>query len=393
MRSTVVVMAVVASAVGLTSCESSRDGGKPRPHPLDAGVSDAGASAGQGGPQGCGPGGQAGTGAAGGGGTGGAGGGPVSCKSDPLRACPGTTSGRWCVEMLPGGSTFEPESVWSDRPDDVWVVGWRSLANGDRATVLLRGNGCTWTELSNPAPERFPFADAVWGSSGNDVWIMGAGDGALHFDGESLTFVPMPIVGLVETANMRSISGTGPHDVWAVGTEVWHWDGEQWTSMSVPTNNVNQFFADVWAVAPNDVWITGDQVVAHFDGAAWAVAQLFTDAMNLSSFLYTVWSDGTDVWAAGPGGRVHHYQNGAWSQVGTASDSGPSLNDLGGLNGDVHLVGTKTIDILDGAAGFVPVADAPPAAFFNQAVWVSPSQVWVVSSTESNQPLVIRRAR
>ena len=116
-----------------------------------------------------------------------------TCPSGPVTTCPGTMSGRWCVETFPLQTPADsPQGVWSDRADNAWVVGWRSLANGEREALLMHWNGCEWTDVPNPDPVQFQYARGVWGVAANDLWIVGVGSRALHFDGESLSLVPVP---------------------------------------------------------------------------------------------------------------------------------------------------------------------------------------------------------
>jgi hypothetical protein len=221
---------------------------------------------------------------------------------------------------------------------------------------------------------------------------VGDGVGALHFDGESLEFVPMPIPPNNSIVDLGSASGTASDDIWASGLQILHWDGAAWTAVPIPPDNPNQYWSDVWAVGPNDVWITGDQVAAHFDGSSWTVDTLITGQIGMTSFLYTIWSSGADTWAAGLGGQIHHFANGQWTTTVPATDTGPGLSDLGGLNGDVQLVGSQSaFDVLQGGS-FLPVSDAPQV-FFYQSVWVSPTQVWVVGEGTTNEPVIIRRMR
>ena len=401
MRGMVVCLGL--SILGL-SCGGSHGGAEPLPQqglggaPVPSpGCGPGGGPGGTGGaagsPDGGGnsAGGAAGSPDGGGNSVGGMGGAPPTCPG--ATTCPGTMSGRWCVETLTGQPLAVLEGVWSDSPDDVWVVGWQNLASGGRVTVMMRWDGCVWTNMPNPDPTRFEFARGVWGTAADDVWIVGDGVGALHFDGESLQFVAMPIPPNNSVVDIPSASGTASDDIWTGGVQVLHWDGEAWTAVPIPPDNPNQYWADVWAVGPSDVWVTGDQVAAHFDGSSWTVDTLITGQVGMTSFLSTIWSSGPEAWAAGLGGQIHHFANGQWTPVVPATDSGPQLSDLGGLNGDVHLVGTQSaLEILE-EGSFVPVTDAPAQAFFYQSVWVSPSQVWVVGEDATNQPRIIRRAR
>jgi hypothetical protein len=370
------VVGLVVLAFGLVDCASSQDVETQKKQGQD----DSHVP-----PPACGPGGQ-------GGGMGGTGGAPA-CPA--ATTCPGTTSGRWCVETMSGQSAISLEGVWSDSPDDVWAVGWQTdRFTGNRTAVMMHWDGCTWTDVPNPDPVNFLYARGAWGVAPNDVWIVGDGSGALHFDGRALHFVPMPIPPNGSVVDIPSASGNASNDIWTGGVQVLHWDGEAWSAVPIDTGNPNQYFADVWSVAPNDVWVAGDQVVAHFDGSSWTVTQLISGPIGLTSFLYTIWSSGAEAWAAGPGGRILHFQGGQWTQTVAPTDSGPLLDDLGGLGGaDVHLVGTQgVLDVLTEDT-FVPVTDAPPQGSSYSSVWVSPSQVWVVGANGANEPLLIRRAR
>ena len=55
---------------------------------------------------------------------------------------------------------------------------------------------------------------AVWGSSDTDVWAVGDGGTAVHFDGQAWT-----LVAIGATENLTSVHGTGPNDVWVMGAD------------------------------------------------------------------------------------------------------------------------------------------------------------------------------
>lgn len=69
------------------------------------------------------------------------------------------------------------------------------------------------------------------GTADDDVWAVGAGGTALHFDGSSWTRIP-----IATSADLRGVAARSPNDVWAVGftsgggsaPNVFHWDGVEW---------------------------------------------------------------------------------------------------------------------------------------------------------------------
>ena len=82
-----------------------------------------------------------------------------------------------------------------------------------------------------------------------------------------------------------SVSAIGPTDIWAGGpaspagsTALVHWDGSQWSTVYVSSNNGPARGAWVSATADNDIWAVAsytnqDGTVhpysLHFDGLAW----------------------------------------------------------------------------------------------------------------------------
>jgi photosystem II stability/assembly factor-like uncharacterized protein len=64
----------------------------------------------------------------------------------------------------------------------------------------------------------------VWGTSESDVWVVGHGGLALHFDGKTWTPVPTGT-----NQDINSVFGSGREDVWLVGNQglVLHFDGKR----------------------------------------------------------------------------------------------------------------------------------------------------------------------
>jgi hypothetical protein len=322
-----------------------------------------------------------GTGGSGGSGSGGAGDMAPACKQDPLHFCPDGIAGRWCVEQPFGDGTLVLQAVWSDRPDDAWIVGFDIGVAPQRTFLAARWDGCQWTSYPNPEPERFSGPDAVWGSGPNDVWIAGAGDRAIHFDGKTLTSAP---IGDASTI-ILGLSGSGPNDVWAAGVGLFHWDGNAWTPVSVPGKNPTDSFPDVWVAGQNDVWTIDLTDALHFDGKTWSALRL-TDPQGIFA-LNTIFATRKEVFAAAIDDDVFwHIENGITTEVRGPRNSG--FADLGGApDGSDVLAASISQDGLlffDGK-GFVPVVDAP--AMFYGGVWVSSTQVWAAGASGT----VIRR--
>jgi hypothetical protein len=106
----------------------------------------------------------------------------------------------------------------------------------------------------------------------------------------------------VDAGQVRLVSlwGSGPNDVWAVGSVMQHWDGISWSTLRSPFGA-----RGVWGSGPNDVWAV-DQGggILHWNGTAWSPSS--SGASSLSA----IWGSGPkDVWAVGAGGTLLHHGN------------------------------------------------------------------------------------
>lgn len=117
------------------------------------------------------------------------------------------------------GSTSQPEvmdtptdlrlfGIHAFAPDDVWAVG------GDpsqQVGIVLHFDGETWTDVPVPDAARGASYFKVWGSDPRDVWVVGHGGVALHWNGSGFAVVPVP-----HGRPLLTVQGHG-HDVVAVG--------------------------------------------------------------------------------------------------------------------------------------------------------------------------------
>jgi len=77
--------------------------------------------------------------------------------------------------------------------------------------------------------------------------------------------------------SFRAIWGSGPANIWAVGdggTAV-HFDGQAWTPVSFGLPVTNSFAA-VWGSGPNNMFVGGEGLVLRWNGQAWAETQGLT---------------------------------------------------------------------------------------------------------------------
>ncbi len=212
---------------------------------------------------------------------------------------------------------------------------------------------------------------------------------------------------------LASVWGSGPKDVWAVGTAgtVIHWNGSEWSS--TPASTTQSLYA-VWGSGPNDVWIVSSPHVIFRGGgfvngtASWSpvtpVADYATVSGSRGKLIQTIWgTSASDVWIGGMSfvNKSGQPQESRWRSVTVDGGAGwtpvsncpktgtcPSVTAMWGSGPeDIWAVGpagvtlhTHGIDAGDGGVPDWTAFDSQSTAAL-QAVWGSgPGDVWTVGT-------------
>jgi hypothetical protein len=156
-------------------------------------------------------------------------------------------------------------SVWGTGPKDVWTVG----AGGQ----ALHFDGCQWKTLDTGTQQD------LW-------WVRGFKDGPVFMvgaDGTALKYTPESGFEAMETGvkiTLYGIWGPAPDDLWTIGfmpdqslaSAILHYDGAAWTkveNLPAEVTDKSQFFK-VWGTATDDVWVVGrGDIILHWDGTTW----------------------------------------------------------------------------------------------------------------------------
>ena len=131
-----------------------------------------------------------------------------------------------------------------------------SCAEADPATEGPRDDGGS-IALDAPPP------DAGLLEAGCEA---GTGEcSAGEVDCSKVDFCPVPS-GMDSRVAFTSVWGSSKDDVWIVGTQgaILHWNGASFTA--TPSGTKNALFA-VTGTGPSDVWAVGSGVIMHFSGA------------------------------------------------------------------------------------------------------------------------------
>lgn len=151
-----------------------------------------------------------------------------------------------------------PRGQWGPNADEFWIVsGWPiGIQPPPPPTQLIHYLNGQWSTATLAVPNE---ARAIWGTSANDIWIVGRGGLLVHKDSTWNLPTSSP-----SEADLFSVWGPAANNYWAVGANgtILHYDGEAWSSVASPVEtNLNA----VWGSSATDVWAVGDQgVILHY---------------------------------------------------------------------------------------------------------------------------------
>lgn len=272
---------------------------------------------------------------------------------------PGWMAAAWdpLSELGVGGAPGDHQFLGVDAlsPDEAFAVG---VGDSQRIVRARRWNGTRWLPTRPPGGPASALTDVAV-LARRDAWAVGGAQGkslALHWDGAQWTRVPTPAYP-EGTEVFKSVAGTGPDDIWAVGYAepyesqeyypvIVHWDGGEWSR--VPTglpDGTTGLLQGVTAISATDAWAVGfytgeryGPMLLHWDGESWeskedVIQPVFgKEGVGVLFAVDAVSAD--DVWAvgAGPGSATLLHWNGRmWIQLPSPTDRDRGLDLLYGV--------------------------------------------------------------
>lgn len=230
---------------------------------------------------------------------------------------------RWTRVPTPGpGHSDFLTAVSRVSATDAWAVGNTYLGPRGSTGLIFHWDGNRWTEATDPAPQAYLVGVAA--TTPSDAWAVGyqgKRPAMLHWDGTAWHTVTLPAIG---DGGLSGVSALSPTDAWAVGEYgapeprkplILHWNGSSWRT--IPVRGHRQFLTAVSARAANDVWAVGSEVL-HFDGTRWARVS----AVKGASLEGVSARRARDVWAVGSlssGTLTIHWNGSRWKRVASPS--------------------------------------------------------------------------
>jgi hypothetical protein len=257
------------------------------------------------------------------------------------------------------------EDIWGSSANDMYAVGFDKRSS---AGTIIHFDGTTW---SSEADLKEIELQSVWGAAPNDIYAVGShlaqpAGAIMHFDGNTWTETPGPAItpGNNKVVMWRSVWGSSGQDVFALGASYGvlktpttgllrpsaiaaHYDGHTWTTVMLPAG-ANRELLDAWGTSPSNVYLVGDYqpgdgndegVILHYDGASWTETRYGSRGLHLKA----IWGTGAnDIFTVGDDGTVLHFDGNVWTPQPTPITK--AVHELWGSSGtDVTAVAARGI--------------------------------------------------
>lgn len=229
---------------------------------------------------------------------------------------------RWTKAPLVGALPGEEvRSIWGATRSDVYAA---------TTTQLLHSDGATWTNVTSSLPQGTDRLYDITGSSGTDVYAVGAGGTVVHFDGTSWSAMN------TQPANWRAATATSQGIV-AVGAAGTFRNEAAAVSQPMPAPYTN--------VGLNDVFLNGNTLTVVGGANAntrqslfelestWTLAAPAGTDNTLS--LYGGWRN----YVVGERGKIMRRDASGWTLMPVSADT--NLYGIAGGGNEVFAVGAE----------------------------------------------------
>lgn len=267
--------------------------------------------------------------------------------------------GRWLYQLK--GNSFVDVAPTDPQPLGGSMDRY-SLFMVDYSNYWLIGGGFVnrcYYHTASSVPEVYTASSglalsACWGMSGNDMFAVGDNGTIIHFDGNSWSKMVSNT-----TKSMFSIWGTSDSNIWACGNDLYnnkgantvlmHYDGTSWSEDPLSLNQgyaANIGFNNVWAVDTGGIqyaFTSGRTMMRqrNLDGWYHDTAGIPSGVLDRNESSFRV-NGATleDIWVSGQG-YLSHWNGASWYQyvlasnlqIQSVSTNGDIVCAVGTLNG------------------------------------------------------------
>jgi hypothetical protein len=217
---------------------------------------------------------------------------------------------------------FYHTDLWCDSKGNAFILGYGVQQYIDSV----------WSDLEANWDGTKGTTNAIWGTSGNDLYLAGETGKIWHLQDGWWRTMPND-----STENLTCIWGLDKDHLFAAGEKgrVLKYDGLSWADMESPSS---ADIKDIWGAASGHLFAVGESgTFLHYDGSGWsALSSGFIHHLN------DVWGvDSKTVYTVGDRGTILQYKEGVWTAM--ASGATENLKGIWGSAPDnIFSVGGST---------------------------------------------------
>ncbi|RPJ28823.1 MAG: fibronectin type III domain-containing protein [Chloroflexi bacterium] len=194
----------------------------------------------------------------------------------------------WTSSSLPlpdGWGHGYLRAVWGSSASNVYAVGFGDMGSAS-IPLLYHYNGSTWSFSTPSLPTEdwgSGYLNGVWGSGTNDIYAVGSGNNGssvatllYHYDGSSWTSSSLPSLSGWSTIRLYSIWGSSANDVYIVGSGIhegttlpllYRKTINGWAASNfLPTGWSSGHFDGIWGSSTTEVYAVGSGRVPNSSG-------------------------------------------------------------------------------------------------------------------------------
>lgn len=220
----------------------------------------------------------------------------------------------WKVSKPPSDSrwpySYDFYSVAFNEANDGWAAGCTG-SEGGNYFLVYHWNGSVWSEISLSGERNlWACVDDIVALSPTDVWMVGAGQNegkeygiTIHWDGKE-----WKLFSDLHAYDIDSLSALASDNVWAITRNgiVLNWNGVEWKE-NVQLNSANMIFAQ----NPDDIFAVGADIW-YWDGNTWAnisSSSNFPGTADIKSMIapYKAESGYFDLWMLDSSGIIYRF--------------------------------------------------------------------------------------
>jgi cysteine-rich repeat protein len=272
----------------------------------------------------------------------------------------------------------------------VWGTSWNNVVVVGADGTILRYTGETDETIDTWEPETSAFQRTIYGVWGREEnWYAVGSSGTVLSSNADGTWESENILSAAGN-DLRGIWGSSTNNIYAVGVAgtILHRRDNGWDLVALPFE-IDETLRSVWGTGPNDIYVVGEHgTILHFTdeggGAGWKKES--AEAAK-GEYLYGVWGIGGQVFAVGGHGTILHRVPravpGQWEWIKMDVPTNNRISAIWGTSEtDIVAAGHNGTVLRYDGQSWTPIRSSTEADF--KAIWAIDSLTAVAVGTDGS---------